>query len=149
MVFFKYPAILCCNSCWEACDLKWLWKITQAPRSPCTMPPKMLYLFDPYKIIMNYKSRCIHPSKSKLQSLSCGSVFNYLYPKEPLDGLHDSLVDCKNTISDYCASILCTIVRQASSLSIRSFKYLKSTSGRKPLSLYSTCTWQLGRTYCW
>ena len=50
---------------------------------------------DPYKVITSYKSCLIHPDKSRLESLSCGSVFNFLYPDEPLEGLHNSLVDCK------------------------------------------------------
>eukprot|EP00956_Cyclotella_meneghiniana_P027549 scaffold62009_cov25-Cyclotella_meneghiniana.AAC.1 len=59
------------------------------------MPDKLQFFMDPYKVITNYKSCKINPLKSKLESLSCSSVFHYLYPEEPLDGLHDSLVDCK------------------------------------------------------
>ena len=91
----QYSAVILVAWNGENCDLKWLWRITQAPRSPCSMPDKLQFFMDPYKVITNYKSCKINPLKSKLESLSCGSVFHYLYPEEPLDGLHDSLVDCK------------------------------------------------------
>ena len=89
------PAVILVAWNGERCDLKWLWKICQAPNSPCEMPEKLQYFMDPYKVISSYKSCSIHPDKSGLESLSCGSVFHFLYPDEPLENLHNSLVDCK------------------------------------------------------
>ena len=35
----------------ETCNLKWLWKLTQASRSLYCLPPKMEYFMDPLKVI--------------------------------------------------------------------------------------------------
>ncbi len=32
----------------ESCNLKWLWKITEAPGSRCFLPPQIKYFIDPY-----------------------------------------------------------------------------------------------------
>ena len=89
------PAVILVTWNGERCNLKWLWKICQAPNSLCSVPNKLQYFMDPYKVITSYKSCQIHPDKSWLESLSCGGVFHFLYPDEPLEGLHNSLVDCK------------------------------------------------------
>lgn len=77
----------------ENCDLKWLWKICQSSNSPCQIPDKLQYFIDPWQVIKHYSSCKIHPSKSKLESLSLGSVYKFLFGDD-LEGAHDSLVDC-------------------------------------------------------
>jgi hypothetical protein len=79
----------------EKCDLKWLWKICQAPGSRCLLPDKLQYHIDPYHVIQSYTSCKIHPTKSKIDSLSLGVVFKFLF-EEPIEGAHDSLIDCKS-----------------------------------------------------
>jgi hypothetical protein len=39
----------------ETCDLKWLWKIMQAPRSRLSFPPQIQFFIDPYCIITSFK----------------------------------------------------------------------------------------------
>ena len=34
----------------ETCDLKWLWRMTQAPRSPLSMPSQIKYFLDPLRV---------------------------------------------------------------------------------------------------
>lgn len=78
----------------ERCDLKWLWKITQAPGSRCCVPEKLQYHIDPYHVITKYTSCKINPIKSKIEALELGVVYKFLNGN-PLEGAHDSLVDCK------------------------------------------------------
>ena len=78
----------------ENCDLKWLWKICQSPNSPCQFPDKLQYFMDPWQVVKHYTSCPINPSKSKLESLSLGSVYKFLFEHD-LDDAHDSLVDCR------------------------------------------------------
>jgi hypothetical protein len=58
----------------ENCDLKWLWRITQAPRSRLSFPPQMQYFMDPYHVITSFKSCPLNKSKSKLDGYDLGSV---------------------------------------------------------------------------
>ena len=58
----------------QACDLKWLWRITQAPRSNLNLSMKIKHFIDPYQVIRNYKGGGLHPSKSKVESLELGIV---------------------------------------------------------------------------
>jgi hypothetical protein len=79
----------------EKCNLKWLRKICQAPGSRCMLPEKLQYHIDPYHVIQSYSSCKIHPTKSKIKSLSLGMVFKFLF-EEPIEGAHDSIIDCKS-----------------------------------------------------
>ena len=40
----------------ENCDLKWLWKLTQAPRSQLKMPSQIEYFVNSYRVISKYTS---------------------------------------------------------------------------------------------
>ena len=78
----------------ETCNLRWLWKLTQAPNAPYIMPPQIKFFLDPLKVIKEYKSCPIHKSKSRLESLELGCVWSYLKEDRPnLNGAHSSLVD--------------------------------------------------------
>ena len=77
-----------------ACDMKAIWKLTQAPRSILNIPAKVKYFLDPYRVISSYKMCQLHPTKSKLPSLSLGVVWKHLNGAN-LNGAHDSLVDVK------------------------------------------------------
>ena len=76
----------------ETCDLRWLWKITQAPNSALLIPPNINYFLDPLHTIAKY-SRCKYNlDKSKLVSLSLGCVYKFIKGGS-LNGAHNSLVD--------------------------------------------------------
>ena len=75
------------------CDLKWLWKLTQAPRSSLDMPSRLKYFVDPYRAISSYASCKLNPKKSKLDSLELGVVWTHIKGGTNLNGAHDSLVD--------------------------------------------------------
>jgi hypothetical protein len=51
----------------ENCDLMWLWKIMQAPRSPLSFPLQIQFFIDPCCIITSFKSCPLHKPKSKLE----------------------------------------------------------------------------------
>jgi hypothetical protein len=78
----------------ESCDLRWIWKLTQAPRSTLSLHPQVKYFLDPYKIITEYKSCPFHQSKSKLEKLELGAVWKHLMGQN-LNGAHNSLVDVR------------------------------------------------------
>ena len=80
----------------ETCDLKWLWKLTQAPRSPYALPSEMKYFLDPLKVIKHFKGCKFNPQHSKLDSLELGMVWKHMNGGGiNLNGAHDSLVDAK------------------------------------------------------
>ena len=76
------------------CDLRWIWKHLQAPRTTLSMPPCIKFFLDPLKTIQSYKSCPLHPSKSKLESLELGCVWKHIKGSN-LNGAYDSLVDVK------------------------------------------------------
>jgi hypothetical protein len=75
------------------CDMKWIWRLTQAPNALHAMPARLAYFMDPLKMIKKWKSCKIHPLRSKLESLSLGSVWSYTNGGKSMEGAHDSLVD--------------------------------------------------------
>ena len=52
--------------CGETCDMRWIWKYVQAPRSQLSMPRQFRFFMDPKFVIGNYKGCKLHPSKSKV-----------------------------------------------------------------------------------
>jgi hypothetical protein len=78
----------------ENCDLKWLWKITQAPRSCLSFPPQIQFFIDPYRVITSFKSCPLHKSKSKIEGYDLGSVWKYINGHN-LNRAHNSLIDVK------------------------------------------------------
>ena len=76
------------------CDLKWLWKVTQAPLLALDLPSKIKYFVDPYRVIKKYTGGGLHPSKSKIESLELGVVWSYI-SKRNFNGQHNSLEDIR------------------------------------------------------
>ena len=75
-------------------DMKWLWKLMQAPNTPYQMPPKLTYFMDPYRVISGYKGCQINMVHSCIKGYSLGVVWKFLdAEKRNLNGAHDSLVD--------------------------------------------------------
>ncbi len=62
----------------ETCDLKWLWKIMQAPRSHLSFPPQIQFFIDPYRVITGSKLCPLHKSNSKLEGYDLGTVWKYI-----------------------------------------------------------------------
>ena len=44
-------------------DMKWLWRLTQAPHAPEELPSQLLYYMDPYRILSKWKTCKMHKSK--------------------------------------------------------------------------------------
>jgi len=90
----------------EGCDLRWLYKVAQAPY----YISKVKYFLDPLAGLRTY-SRCkIHKKHSKLESFSLGSIYEYI-TEMVLDGAHDSLVEAQTLIvkdSRFVPFINCT-----------------------------------------
>ena len=83
----KYGIVVAWNG--ATCDLKWIWKLTQAPFSRCSMPTKLKYFMDPYRVIDAYSSCPINKKKSKLDSYELGCVWKYLDSEHNnLNGAH-------------------------------------------------------------
>ena len=76
-------------------DMKWIWRLTQATGATESMPPKLKYFLDPFRVIKAYPSCRINPEHSGLKSLSLGAVWKHLNNDETLEGAHNSLVDAK------------------------------------------------------
>ena len=71
----------------KSCDLKWLWKLTQAPRSTLSMPTKIQYFIDPYRVIQKYTKGGLHPNVSKIDSLELGVVWQFI-TKNNFNSIH-------------------------------------------------------------
>ena len=79
----------------ENCDMKWLWKITQAPFSQCRMPERLKWFMDPYRVITANDKCELHTDRSKLDSYELGVLWSFIHNGKNLDNLHDSLVDAE------------------------------------------------------
>ena len=79
----------------NSCDLKWLWKLTQAPGSQLEWPRQIQFFMDPLQVIKSYVGCQINPNKSKLKDLELGTVWKYLNDNRNLNGVHDSLVNVR------------------------------------------------------
>jgi hypothetical protein len=77
-----------------ACDLKWLWRLTQAPNLMYSLPPNIKYFIDPYHVIEKYKSCVFNKTKSKIK-VELGVAWKYASNGTNLNGAHDSLVDVR------------------------------------------------------
>ena len=78
----------------STCDLKWLWKVTQAPLSVLSLSSKIKYFIDPYRVIKKYTKGGIHPSVSKIESLELGVVWSFI-SKRNFNGKHNSIEDVR------------------------------------------------------
>ena len=76
------------------CDLKWLWKVTQAPLSALHLSSKIKYFIEPYRVIKKYKEGGLHPSNSKIESLELGVVWTFI-SKRNFNKKHNSLEDVR------------------------------------------------------
>ena len=76
------------------CDLRWLWKLTQAPNARYTIYPQVEYFMNPMRTIGHYKGFQLHPHHSKVESLELGCVWHHITGCN-LNGAHDSLVDVR------------------------------------------------------
>ena len=76
--------------------MKWLWKLTQAPFTSLTLPSKIKFFMDPYKVMSHYSSCLLNKKRTKLDSYELGVIWKYIQV-EPrnLNGAHDALVDSK------------------------------------------------------
>ena len=72
----EYGTLVAWNG--AACDLKWLWRLTQAPNSKQSMSPQLLYFINPYQVIESYASCRIDKKTSKLETYQLGAVWKYL-----------------------------------------------------------------------
>ena len=78
-----------------ACDLKWLWRLIQAPNSQYSWPANVRYFIDPCHVIAKYKPCGLNKTKTKMQGLALGVVWSYIHGGECLENVHDCLVDAK------------------------------------------------------
>jgi hypothetical protein len=82
----------------EACNLKWFWRLTQAPNSRYSLPANIKFFIDPYRVIKKYKSCGFNKTKSKIEAYKLGVVWKYANNGTNLCGAHDSLVDVEAQI---------------------------------------------------
>ena len=52
----------------ETCDLKWLWRPTQAPNLRYSLLDNIKYFIDPYHVIEKYKTCPFNKTKSKIEA---------------------------------------------------------------------------------
>ena len=76
-------------------DMKWLWRLTQAPTSTQSMPERLDYYMDPLKIIKKWKRCPLNAINSKLDCFALGSVWSHIHEGRRIPNLHDSLVDAR------------------------------------------------------
>ena len=78
----------------ETCDMEWCYRIMNGPIGTVSFPRQLRYFMDPLEIIRRHTGCLLNPKKSKLQSLSLGSVYHFIHKKD-LSGAHNSLMDAK------------------------------------------------------
>eukprot|EP00956_Cyclotella_meneghiniana_P022924 scaffold43919_cov42-Cyclotella_meneghiniana.AAC.1 len=79
----------------QNCDMKWLWKLTQAPFAPYRLPAKIQWFMDPYRVITSYPDCPLNHLQSHLDSYELGVLWSYIHNGRNLNGAHDSLVDAE------------------------------------------------------
>ena len=116
----------------ETCDLKWLWKITQAPGSNCSLPQQIKFFIDPFREVGYFKTCPINKTKSKIKSYDVGSVWKFILNAN-LNGAHDSLIDAKAQTTSLSISILVPLSIKSTqcSRSMHFFLPHNKMSGRK------------------
>ena len=78
----------------ETCDLKWIWRHTQAHNAPGRFPSKMKFFMDPLSVIGDYTSCVLNKKHSNLDSYELGYVWQYINPDTDFPGeLHDASTD--------------------------------------------------------
>jgi hypothetical protein len=78
-----------------ACDLKWLWWLTQAPNSQYSWLAYVRYFIDPCRVIAKYKLCRLNKTKTKMQGHPLGVVWGYIHGGQCLENNHDWIVDAK------------------------------------------------------
>ena len=78
----------------EGCDLRWIYKSIQGPRSNLLFPKQIQFFLDPLKVIKQYKTCKLNSNHSKLDNFALGEVYRYITRRD-LDNQHNSLVDCQ------------------------------------------------------
>ena len=77
-----------------ACDMEWIYRLTQASKSTMSLPSRVKYFLDPYRAIANTSGCKLNKKHSKLLSYSLGSVYEKVVGL-PLANAHCSLADAK------------------------------------------------------
>ena len=77
-----------------ACDIEWIYRLTEAPGSTLSLPARVKYFLDPFRAIDNTKGCALNKKHSKLISYSLGSDYEFI-EGSPLENAHCSLVDAK------------------------------------------------------
>ncbi len=77
------------------CDLKWLWRLTQAPNSQYSWPANVRYFIDPCRVTAKYKLCALNKKRSKTQGHTLGVVWSYTHGGQCLENETDSIVDAK------------------------------------------------------
>ena len=73
----------------------------QTPNSKLSFSTKLSFFMDPMKVINNYKTCRLNPSKSKVDNMSLGTIYKYVTENE-LQNAHFSLVDAKAQTAVVC-----------------------------------------------
>ena len=76
----------------QSCDLRWIYKLFQAPRSVLSLPVNLVFFMDPSVVIKHYASCKLNAKLSKIESYELGTVWKYI-KKKNLNGAHNSLID--------------------------------------------------------
>jgi hypothetical protein len=76
------------------CDMRWIYKLCQAPNSIFQLPPSIKYFMDPMSVIREYNGCKLNKKHSKVESYELGVIWSFI-KKCNLNGAHDSLVDVK------------------------------------------------------
>jgi hypothetical protein len=77
----------------RSCDLKWFWRLAQAPSLRYSLPQNIKYFLDPYHVIQKYKSCTFNKIKSKIEAYELGVIWKYTNNNTNLNGAPDRLVD--------------------------------------------------------
>ena len=74
--------------------MEWIYRCTHVLNATISVLYQIKYFMVPLEVIHKHTGCKFNPAKSKLQSLSIGFVYKYIYNKE-LEGAYNSLVDTK------------------------------------------------------
>jgi hypothetical protein len=110
----------------SACDLKWLWWLTQEPNSQYSWPANVRYVIDPCHVISKYKSCGLNETKTKMQGHSLGVVWSYFHGRQCLENAHDSIVDAKAQTDVLIAARFVPFINHSNSIQLISEMFSKT-----------------------
>ncbi len=122
-----------------ACDLKWLWRLTQAPNSQCSWPENGRFFIDPCHAIAKYMSCALDETKSKTQGHALGVIWSYIHGGQCLENLHNVMVNANVQTDVHTDARFVLLINCSNSIQLISESFLKTQQNEWRKEIEQSC----------